>query len=458
VTACSRQQYQLAGSDGATWKDVDAANLNVTFTPAADSYAILTGNSDLWTDTAGYNQDIGIAVTGTGFPTSAGQPEGWKESGGFAGTYSPNAAFAQTVIQVKMGIVYTAKLQWKANRADPGTLFAGAGPLSSYPGTCLCAPSPQTAGYSPTRLSVQLVPKSTTVAFNTTSTLQYSLTGSDGAAWRDMDATNLSLPFTPPAGTWTAYVSGNADLWTQSPGYNQDIGVTVSGVGFPTTAGQPEAWKESGGFAGTFSPNAAFVQAAVAVTGLVPYTAKLQWKTNKPDPGTIFAGAGPIGIKYSPTSLTVVLVPASTGAAVVSTNQYFQTSSDGGYWQPIDPALKFTLAPGSATSYQLSANADLWTANQGYNQDVGIMVSGGGFGPGTLVAWKESGGFAGTYSPNAAFVTAMVHLQTGTTYTVWAVWKANKIATTANQIYIGAGPIAGKFSPTWLTAMQLSSP
>jgi hypothetical protein len=306
---------------------------------------------------------------------------------------------------------------------------------------------------------VQLVPVSSAVVFNKTSTKQYPLTGSNGATWTDMDGTNLSLPFTPPGvSAWTAYVSGNSDLWTQSAGYNQDIGITLGGGAYPSTIGQPEAWKESGGFAGTFSPNAAFAQAALPVTGGVPYTAKLQWKANKSDPGTIWAGAGPIGGKYSPTALTVILVPVANSAAVSSTAQYTQTSSDGTYWQPIDSTLKFTLAPGSATSYQLSANADLWTADAGYNQDVGIMVSGGAFGGGTLVAWKESGGFAGTYSPNAGFVTGTVHLPPGTTYTVWAVWKANRIATASNQIFIGAGPIGTKYSPTWLTAMVLSSP
>jgi hypothetical protein len=274
-----------------------------------------------------------------------------------------------------------------------------------------------------------------------------------------MDGVNLNLTFTPPGVTaWTAYVSGNADLWTQSAGYNQDIGIYLGGGAYPSAAGQPEAWKESGGFAGTFSPNAAFVQTALPVTGGVAYTAKLQWKANISDPGTIWAGAGPIGGKFSPTALTVILVPVANSAAGSSTTQFTQATSDGTYWQPIDPALKFTLAPGSATSYQLSANADLWTANAGYNQDVGIMVSGGAFGGGTLVAWKESGGFAGTFSPNAAFVTSMVHLQPSTTYTVWAVWKANMIAGAANQIYIGAGPIGGKYSPAWLTAMALSSP
>ncbi len=118
--------------------------------------------------------------------------------------------------------------------------------------------------------------------------------------------------------------------------------------------------------------------------------------------------------------------------------------------------MKLTVAPGAAASYEVSANSDLWTAVAGYNQDIGVMVSGGAYGPGTLVAWKESGGFAGTLSPNAAFVATDLHLQGGVTYTVWAVWKANIVAAVANGIYAGAGPINANFSPTWLTAVQLS--
>jgi hypothetical protein len=67
-------------------------------------------------------------------------------------------------------------------------------------------------------------------------------------------------------------------------------------------------WKESGGFAGTFSPNAAYVQTVVQLSGGTTYTFSLQWKTNKNAPGaTIYAGAGPINTKFSPTSLTVQL-------------------------------------------------------------------------------------------------------------------------------------------------------
>ena len=456
VTACSPRQYTLSGSDGSTWQDLDPTNLTVSFTPAVNSWAVLSGNADMWTSSAGYNQDLGVALTGGIYPTAPGQPQAWKESGGFAGTYSPNAAFVQAAIHVNAGTTYSARLQWKANRPDPGSIWAGAGPVTS--------------GFSPTRLSVQLTPTTSATVFTTASTTQYHITGTDGTTWTNIDAANLSLPFTPPPSNWLAFASGNADLWTSSGGYNQDIGVALSGPGYPTVPGQPEAWKESGGFAGTYSPNAAFAQVPRAVSGGNEYTATLQWKANKADPGSIWAGAGPINGHYSPTTLTVILVPASGALVASRTQQYMQADSDGSFWRAIDPALNLSVAPGVSGNYLISANADLWTVAAGYNQDVGIMVSGGAYGSGTLVAWKESGGFAGTFSPNAAFVTTTVHLDGGTTYFVLPVWKANVLAQSAattlcgsppqlesSCIAVGAGPISAQFSPTWLTAIPLSS-
>jgi hypothetical protein len=282
------------------------------------------------------------------------------------------------------------------------------------------------------------------------------LQGNDGRSWQDMDTANLTVPFTPPAGSWLAYVSANADLFTSTGGYNQDIGVSLTGGLYPTIPGQPEAWKESGGSAGTYSPNAAFVQAALPVSGGVPYTARLQWKANKGSAGWIHSGAGPIGGSFSPTRLTVVLVPAP-GPAAVSTQQYSAVNSDGRSQQPMDLSkLKLTLAPGVNTNYAISANADLWTSIAGYNQDLGLMVSGGAYGTGTLVAWKESGGFAGTFSPNAAFVTTDLHLQAGQSYVVWVVWKSNRPPSSGSDIFAGAGPINSAYSPTWLTAQLLS--
>jgi hypothetical protein len=108
-----------------------------------------------------------------------------------------------------------------------------------------------------------------------------------------------------PTSAVNATISGNADLFTSNAGYNQDIGIWISGGSYGS--GQVVAWKESGGFAGTFSPNAAYVQTVLPLASGVQYTIKLQWKTNQADPGTIWAGAGPIGGKYSPTRLTAEL-------------------------------------------------------------------------------------------------------------------------------------------------------
>jgi len=442
VTACSTLQYQLTGNNGSTWKDMDASNLSVGFTPTVSSMAVLSGNADLWTANAGYNQDLAITVSGGTFST--GSVAAWKESGGFAGTFSPNAATVLAVIPVAAGIPYSAKLQWKASHADPGSIFAGAGPLSG--------------AYSPTRLTVQLIPNTPSTVFSKTVTSQPCFIGSNGTTWTDIDSTNLSLQFMPPAGSWTAFVSANADLWTSTAGYNQDIGVSLTGPGYPTVSGQPEAWKESGGKAGTYSPNAALVHVALPVTGGGgnTYTARLQWKTNQGSSGAIHAGAGPIGGNYSPTTILVILVPA-TSTTASSNQQYTLANSDGSTWQPVDlTALKLTLAPSSDSSYQIAANADLWTSVAGYNQDLGVMVSGGAYGSGTLVAWKESGGLAGTFSPNAAFVATDLHLRGGTSYTAWLVWKANRAAQSANSIFAAAGPVNGHYSPTQLTALQLS--
>ena len=71
------------------------------------------------------------------------------------------------------------------------------------------------------------------------------------------------------------------------------------------------AWKESGGFGGTFSPNAAFGQTVFLMTAGHTYTFSLRWKTNHAASGagaTILAGAGPISGIFSPTSLDVELV------------------------------------------------------------------------------------------------------------------------------------------------------
>jgi hypothetical protein len=412
------QQYHLTSSNGTTWVDMDSAGLTLTIVPSTSVQVVLTGNADLWTANAGYNQDIGIDVNGT--------IAAWKESGGFAGTFSPNAAFVQTEVSMAGGTAYTVKLRWKANKNAPGaTIYAGAGPISTQ--------------FSPSRLTAQIV---TTTAPIALSARQYALTNSNGSTWTDMDSTNLSLTLTPSASS-TAIIGANSDLWTANAGYNQDLAITING----TVA----AWKESGGFAGTFSPNAAYVQTVQPLAAGTTYTIKLQWKTNKPAAGTIYAGAGPINTQFSPTSLIVQLFPAASSLPnKVSTVQYHLTGSDGTAWTDMDGAgnLTLTVTPAASVLAIVGGNADLWTANAGYNQDLGIDVNG------TIIAWKESGGFAGTFSPNAAYVQAVIPMNGGTTYTIKLRWKTNKPAAGAT-IYAGAGPIGGLFSPTSL-AVELA--
>jgi len=433
--AISWQQYSLAGSDGATWQPIDAPNLTVAFQPSVDSMAILSGNADLWTSLNGVNQDLGLMVTGGAY--GSGTVVGWKESGGFAGTFSPNAAFVQTVIPLTAMGLYDVKLVWKANKATSGTIFAAAG-----------GPN-----YSPSRLTVEMVPTSSTNLRTAFTNKQYNLAGSDGSTWQDLDATNLAIATYTPSASGAALVSANADLWTATAGVNQDLAIVVSGGTFG--AGTIVGWKESGGYGGTFSPNAAYAQSVIPLIGGTAYTIKLQWKANKNTAGTIFAaaGSGPAP-NYSPTRLTLRLFPAGTGLQDAMTNlQYNKAGSTGADWTPIDgTGPKVTVNPTANSVWVLSANADLWTSTVGVNQDIGIFISGGAYGSGTLVAWKESGGFAGTFSPNAAFVQTVIPLAMGVNYTITLEWKAN--LATGGTIYAAAG--SGPYSPTRITAQLLS--
>ena len=434
--AISTGQYRLTGSNGSTWQDIDANNLAVTLRPAANSTAVVGGNADLWTATAGINQDLGISVSVNG---GADQLIAWKESGGKAGTFSPNAAFVQTVYAMTANTSYRFKLRWKTNIPEgTASIFAGAGPLNNI--------------FSPTSLSVHFLPAGVN-PYSAVSTQQYQLPNSDGTTWTDMDATNLSLSITPGANA-PAIIGANADLWTADAGINQDLGVFISGGAFG--AGQIVAWKESGGNAGTFSPNAAFLQTVVSLVAATTYTVKLQWKSNISASGkTIYAAAG-AGPSYSPTRLTAELVsPATNVSTAASTSQYRLTGSNGLSWSDIDATnLKLTMTPSSNTYVLLGGNADLWTENATVNQDLAISVSVDG-GPDFVLAWKESGGFAGTFSPNAAFVQDVFAMAAGHTYIYKLKWKTNKGQAPGDGVRTGAG-LGPQYSPTSLTAELIS--
>jgi hypothetical protein len=392
----------------------------------------------MWTSTAGYNQDLGIQVTPAG-----GSPTvvAWKESGGFAGTFSPNAAAVQGAYSVTAGTTYTVELVWKANTSMPSSdkIWIGAG---------------STSAFSPSTLSTALYPTSGSVLNTATSTAQYKLTastGDHGSTWRAVDATALSLTITPTANS-VAELTGNADLWTANAGYNQDLGIQVTPSGGSAVLA---AWKESGGFAGTFSPKAAMVQTLYSLTADTTYTITLEWKTNTPMPAgdSIYMAAGSASTAFSPSSLFAVLYPAGAApASAMVTTQYHITASsgdNGSTWRPVDATnLSLSVSPSSTCDARITGNADLWTADTGYNQDLGIEITPSGGSP-TVVAWKESGGFAGTFSPNAAFVQALYPFTAGT-YTVELVWKSNTPIPVGDTIYIAAGSSATGFSPTSL--------
>jgi hypothetical protein len=98
----------------------------------------------------------------------------------------------------------------------------------------------------------------------------------------------------------------------------------------------------------------------------------------------------------------------------------------------------------------VSANADVWTATAGYNQDLAIFVTDNN-GPRQLLVWKESGGFGGTFSPNAAFAETVFSMTGGHTYVFSLWWKTNRATNNSGAtIYLGAGPINGAYSPTRL--------
>ena len=275
-------QYSLRGSDGTTWKPLDASFPSVVLNPTTAGTELLQANADLWTADAGYNPDLGIFV---GLPDGSERLIAWKESGGYAGTYSPNAAYLQGLLPVSAGQRYVVRLKWKANKGDPGTILAGAGPVAGL--------------YSPTRLSARMVGDNPAAA-----TSQFHLSDSDGENWRDLGTSAPAMSIAPSASA-VALLGANADLWTSSAGYNQDLAIFMAVDGRP-----PEmiGWKEGGGFAGTYSPNAAFNEAAIVLGAGHSYTFSLRWKTNRRATGaTIYAAAGPIDGRYSPTSLSLEL-------------------------------------------------------------------------------------------------------------------------------------------------------
>ena len=127
MDASSSSQYSLSSSDGNSWSPIDGTVLTISVNRTDNCLVTLTGNADLWTSVAGINQDLGVTVTPADAVTYPASLIGWKESGGFAGTFSPNAAALETVFAMPGGTSYTATLVWKTNKSSAGAAHAGAG-------------------------------------------------------------------------------------------------------------------------------------------------------------------------------------------------------------------------------------------------------------------------------------------------------------------------------------------
>jgi hypothetical protein len=148
-----------------------------------------------------------------------------------------------------------------------------------------------------------------------TSPIQHWQSSGDGSTWYRVDWNDANHPltttFTTPAGggaqTW--FMGVNADLWTTTIGYNQDIGICLtqgSSVGSCSGAAIV-GWKESGGLLAAYAPNAAMLESTVALQPGTQYTVTVVWKANVAySRGAIYGGAGS-GYPYSPTTLLLQL-------------------------------------------------------------------------------------------------------------------------------------------------------
>lgn len=423
--AFSTMAYGVAGSSVRSWKDIDPAKLSLSIMPATDSTVILTANADLFSSRAGFHQDLAVSVNG--------QPVSWKENTDSMANI-PRGTAVHAVAALKAGIVYAVRLQWRTNGPD---IDIGAGPNRK--------------GVPPTWLTAEVIPGDSLTAVSTASTTQqYALTGSDGKTWKDIDpASRLTLHIRPSSNS-TAILVGSADLFASSTGYSQDLGISVNG--------QVAAWKESQGGLPN-APEATLVHAAIPLKGGVTYTISLQWRAGKPYTGTMRAGAGPSGGKYSPSWLTAELIPASPAASVVSASgagRYALPASDGKTWNDVAPASKLTLhvTPAADSTATLFASADLASSVPGFNPDLGIFVSGGSYGSGQVVTWTEDGAPSAN-SPSVAFVHGVLPLQKGVTYTIKLQWKAGTQG--SGSLFAGAGSPGTGYSPTWLTAQLVPS-
>jgi hypothetical protein len=302
---------------------MDATNLKLLVTPSNNCVATLSANADLWTATAGFNQDLGIQVSSP-LGTYTADRVGWKESGGFAGTFSPNAASVQTLFPMNSGITYAVKLVWKANRTASGaTIFAGAGSGPKY---------------SPTRLTVQLnCPAATTDRITT--------------APQSVTAGSISGPITvqlvdaygnpAPAGL-------GGQTFTISSSSTSTQSVTLDNNGVPATTLTIPAGASSASFKFR-DPVAESVTVQAQATGFTTLTQvetvvpgiTSQFKLTAPSAvtkGTAFNVTVTAQDKYgntTPTYTGTIHFTSSDGAAVLPANYTYLTTDNGVHTFPV---------------------------------------------------------------------------------------------------------------------------
>ena len=449
----ARSSICWTGVTAPPWQMMDGTLLADTFTPSYSGHVVLGANADLWTEEAGFNQDLGICLE----PVSTAPatcPEGyllgWKEFGGFAGRSHQCRLCAGHLQRGRCHHLHGVhRLEDKHPDARRGHDRRGRG---QWPHVLPDAAHGGTAHRANT-----INGRALGTVYAASSHQQYVLQGSDaGSTWNYVDPVNLVKPSirtmtipsrwrpkTPTSGrSMPASTRTSASAWSPAqpcrPGGRPSADV-----------GRLEG-KQFGGFAGAFSPNAAFAQALVPVATFDTYgTVALVWKANRPMPsGDQIAMGGaraPVLTDQLDGDESTRLYDtgfAAAPATALSTEQYVMDGgSDGVTWQVLDFA-QLTLTVDQAAAgcrADIGGNADLWTFDPGSNQDIGIQVTPAGESP-YIAAWKESGGFAGTFSPNAAFVEAVLPISAATSYTISLVWKTQHSHTAGRPHRRGGGP------------------
>lgn len=140
--------------------------------------------------------------------------------------------------------------------------------------------------------------------------------------------------------------------------------------------------------------------------------------------------------------------PPQAILATSSAKHYVLMGNDGLTWIAIDEALALFVTPAVTGPAWLHGYANLLTTNQNLGKQLGIRLSGGAYGAGTIVAWQESGGTVLT----SVCVQGAASLVASIDYSIELVWKSARAMIGNEQISAGAGTHA-PHSPCGLVAL-----